>query len=80
MPVRTHIQCLVHVEVPAMGCRLSGNRRRMSLEIQELQVISSLIPFVAIVVHTRAWLRFELGICGESLRCTKMKVIREFVL
>ena len=52
----------------------------MGLEIQKLQIVSSLIPLIAIVVNTRARLSFELRICCEPLRSAEVQIVGKFVL
>ena len=71
---------MIHVEVSSMSRRLRGDRGRVGLEIQELEIVSSLIPLIAIVVHTRTRLSFELGIRCEPLRSTEVQIVGKFVL
>lgn len=45
------------------------------LEIEELQVIRSLIPFILVVIHSRAWNRDFLLVHLESVDCTKLQIV-----
>lgn len=53
------------------GCIIESVR----LEIEELQVIRSLIPLVLIVIHSRTWNRNFLLIHLESVDCTELQVV-----
>lgn len=45
------------------------------LEVEELQVVRSLIPFILIVVHSRAWNRDFLLVRLESVDCTELQIL-----
>ena len=45
------------------------------LEIEELKVIRSLIPFILVVIHSRAWNRDFLLVHFESVDCTELQVV-----
>ena len=53
---------------------------RASLEIQELQIVSPLVPLVAIVVVSRPWIILQQsGIGLESLLDAEVKIVRVLV-
>ena len=70
---------LVHIERPSLSCRFCRLRSGVSLEIQEFQVVSSLIPFITVVIDSRTWLSFKFSVSGKSLSCTEMKIVGEFI-
>jgi len=49
----------------------------MSLEVQEFQIVCSLVPSIWLVVDTRAWETTDLPTCLEALLDTEVQVVAE---